>query len=180
MDFPCTKPLTIDIILNFSVICRFLFTVNGRILSAFVYYLHPLWLMKYHEKNIYILERNLSNSMKNVFNYRYIFPSYVGNIWKIITTVYWKIVFFCFVFKFVYCESWFRANQSLLLLLIAACFSGETTNITNFIIFGLTRSRLKPTIYRTRGKHANHNTTDVFWINTNMNVHNYYIFRLYK
>ena len=36
---------------------------------------------------------------------------------------------------------------------------GEATN-TNFIIFALTRSRLEPTIYRTRGEHANPNTTD--------------------
>jgi hypothetical protein len=36
---------------------------------------------------------------------------------------------------------------------------GEATN-TNFIIFVLTRSRLEPTIYRTRGEHANTNTTD--------------------
>ena len=36
---------------------------------------------------------------------------------------------------------------------------GEATN-TNFIIFALTRSRFEPTIYRTRGEHANTNTTD--------------------
>jgi hypothetical protein len=36
---------------------------------------------------------------------------------------------------------------------------GEATN-TNFIIFALTRSRFEPTIYRTRGDHANTNTTD--------------------
>jgi hypothetical protein len=36
---------------------------------------------------------------------------------------------------------------------------GEATN-TNFIVFVLTRSRLEPTIYRTRGEHANTNTTD--------------------
>jgi hypothetical protein len=35
---------------------------------------------------------------------------------------------------------------------------GEATN-TNFIVFGLTRSRLEPTIYHTSGKHANHYTT---------------------
>jgi hypothetical protein len=39
-------------------------------------------------------------------------------------------------------------------------FSGETTN-TNFIIFGLTRLGLEPTIYRTLGEHANHYATDV-------------------
>ena len=33
--------------------------------------------------------------------------------------------------------------------------SGEATN-TNFIVFGLTRPGLEPTIYRTRGEHANH------------------------
>jgi hypothetical protein len=36
---------------------------------------------------------------------------------------------------------------------------GEATN-TNFIVFVLTRPGLEPTIYRTRGKHANHYATD--------------------
>jgi hypothetical protein len=36
---------------------------------------------------------------------------------------------------------------------------GETPN-SNFIDFGLTRSGLEPTIYHTRGEHANHYTTD--------------------
>ena len=35
----------------------------------------------------------------------------------------------------------------------------ETTN-ANFIAFRLTRSGFEPTIYRTRGEHANHYTTD--------------------
>ena len=38
--------------------------------------------------------------------------------------------------------------------------SGEAIN-TNFIVFGLIRSELEPTIYYTRCKHANHYTTDV-------------------
>jgi hypothetical protein len=37
--------------------------------------------------------------------------------------------------------------------------SREATN-TNFIVFGLIRSGLEPTIYCTQGKHANHYTTD--------------------
>jgi len=37
--------------------------------------------------------------------------------------------------------------------------SEEATN-TNFIVFGLTRSRLEPTIYRTRGELSNHYTTN--------------------
>ena len=37
--------------------------------------------------------------------------------------------------------------------------SGEATN-TNFIVFGLTRTGLESTIYRTRGDHANHYATD--------------------
>ena len=40
--------------------------------------------------------------------------------------------------------------------------SGEATN-TNFIVFGLTRSRLEPTIYRTRSEHANQYSTDAVW-----------------
>jgi hypothetical protein len=39
-------------------------------------------------------------------------------------------------------------------------FSREATN-TNFIVFGLTRPGLEPTMYRTWGEHANHYTTDV-------------------
>jgi len=38
--------------------------------------------------------------------------------------------------------------------------SGEATN-TNLIVFGLTRWGLKPTIYLTRGEHANHYITRV-------------------
>ena len=37
--------------------------------------------------------------------------------------------------------------------------SGEATTNTNFIVFGLTRSGLEPTIYHTRGEHVNHYTT---------------------
>jgi hypothetical protein len=37
--------------------------------------------------------------------------------------------------------------------------SGEATK-TNCIVFGLTRSGLEPTIYHTRGEHANHYTID--------------------
>jgi hypothetical protein len=37
--------------------------------------------------------------------------------------------------------------------------SEEAAN-TNFIVFGLTRSMLKSTIYHTRGEHADHYTTD--------------------
>jgi hypothetical protein len=37
---------------------------------------------------------------------------------------------------------------------------GEATN-TNFNVFGFTRAGLEPTIYRNRGEHANHYTTDV-------------------
>jgi hypothetical protein len=50
--------------------------------------------------------------------------------------------------------------------------SGEATN-TNFIVFGLTRPMIEPKIYRIRGEHANHYTTDAvinFW----------YIFHIYK
>jgi hypothetical protein len=35
--------------------------------------------------------------------------------------------------------------------------SGEATN-NNFIVFGLTRSGLQPTMYHTQGEHANHYT----------------------
>jgi hypothetical protein len=37
--------------------------------------------------------------------------------------------------------------------------SGEATD-TNVTVFGFTRSGLEPTIYRTRGEHANQYTTD--------------------
>jgi hypothetical protein len=53
---------------------------------------------------------------------------------------------------------WFRANQSLLFLLNAACLT-EKQQI-QISVFGLTRPRLEPTIYRTRGEHANYYATD--------------------
>jgi hypothetical protein len=37
--------------------------------------------------------------------------------------------------------------------------SGQAVN-DNFIVFGLTRAGLKPTIYHTQGEHANHYATD--------------------
>jgi hypothetical protein len=40
--------------------------------------------------------------------------------------------------------------------------SGEAIN-TNFIVFGLTRPGLKPTIYHTRGEHANHYAIDAVY-----------------
>jgi hypothetical protein len=40
--------------------------------------------------------------------------------------------------------------------------SGEATN-TNCVVFGLTRSKLEPTIYRTRGENANQYATDAVW-----------------
>jgi hypothetical protein len=46
--------------------------------------------------------------------------------------------------------------ESLFLLLNAAC-SREATN-TNVKVFGLIRTELESTIYRTRSKHANHYT----------------------
>jgi hypothetical protein len=39
--------------------------------------------------------------------------------------------------------------------------SGEATN-TNFIVFGLTRSWLEPTIYHIRDEYASQYTTDAF------------------
>jgi hypothetical protein len=53
---------------------------------------------------------------------------------------------------------WFRANQSFLFLLNAACLA-EKQQISN-LVFGLTWLGLKPTIYRTWGKHANYYATD--------------------
>jgi hypothetical protein len=54
--------------------------------------------------------------------------------------------------------SWFQANQSLLFLLNAACLV-EKQQIP-ILVFGLTRSGLKPTIYHTQCEHANQYTTD--------------------
>jgi hypothetical protein len=48
----------------------------------------------------------------------------------------------------------FRASPSLLFLSCCFVVSRETTN-TNFVIFGLTRPGLDPTICRTQFEHAN-------------------------
>ena len=50
--------------------------------------------------------------------------------------------------------SQFQANQYLLFLFNAKCWNRDANS--NFIVFGLTWSRLELTIYRTRGKHANY------------------------
>ena len=55
--------------------------------------------------------------------------------------------------------SWFRADQSLLFLLNAACLP-EKQQISICIVFGMTRPGLEPTIYHTRGEHSNHYATD--------------------
>ena len=47
--------------------------------------------------------------------------------------------------------------------LLCCVLSGEATN-TNFIVFGLIRPEFEPPIYRTRGEHANHYTTDAVTI----------------
>jgi hypothetical protein len=78
---------------------------------------------------------------------------------------------------------WFRANQSLLLLIFVACLIGEATN-NNCLVFGLTQAqthdlprlwfdpssnpwsttslvwpKLKPMIYHTRDEYTNHYTS---------------------
>jgi hypothetical protein len=63
----------------------------------------------------------------------------------------------------------FRANQSLLFLFNAVCLA-EKQHIL-MLVFGLIRSRLKPTIYHTRGEHSNHYTTDSDFHDLNLNVY---------
>ena len=46
------------------------------------------------------------------------------------------------------------------------CACGEATN-ANFIVFGLTGRGLEPTVYHTRGEHANHYSTDA--VSTELN-----------
>jgi hypothetical protein len=58
------------------------------------------------------------------------------------------------------------SEQPVFVLSIWCCvFRGEATN-TNFIVFGLIRLGLEPTIYHTRGEHASHYNTDavvIYW-----------------
>ena len=53
---------------------------------------------------------------------------------------------------------WLWADQSMLLLLNAACLA-EKQHVPVFKVFGLTRPWIESTTFRTRGKHANHYTT---------------------
>ena len=62
-------------------------------------------------------------------------------------------------------------NQPIFALSPQCCGLSEKVTNTNFMIFGLTRPGLEPTIYHTRGEHANHHhyTADVVqmdWICT--------------
>ena len=55
-------------------------------------------------------------------------------------------------------------SQPVFALIPYCCvLNGEATN-TNVIVLGLTRSGLEPTIYRTRGEHANHYTINAVQI----------------
>jgi hypothetical protein len=67
-------------------------------------------------------------------------------------------VLYCFHLSIFDKLSRFRANPSLFLLLNAVCLV-EKQQIP-ILVFGLTLSGLEPTIYRIRGEHVNHYTTD--------------------
>jgi hypothetical protein len=72
---------------------------------------------------------------------------------------------------------WFRANQSLLFLLNAACLAEKQAN-TIFIVFGLTQPGLESTMfYRTRGEHANHYATDAVIFRESLKLPNKSLFR---
>ena len=51
-------------------------------------------------------------------------------------------------------------SQPVFALFPQHCMLSREAANTNLIVFGLTRPGLEPTIYRTRGKHVNHYTTD--------------------
>ena len=80
--------------------------------------------------------------------------AYWNNSPRIYMLLHWETLF------------WFWTNQSLVLLRSAGCFA-EKQRILNFAVFCLTRPELEPTIYRTRGEHANHYTTDEVIYNRN-------------
>ena len=68
-----------------------------------------------------------------------------------------KVSLSCLHFSLLFSEG--EVKSAYFLQVWWALLRGEATN-TNFIVFGLTQSRLEPTIYRTWGEHANHYTTD--------------------
>ena len=70
--------------------------------------------------------------------------------------------------------SWFQANQSFLFLLNAMCLA-EKKQI-RISVFGFTLSGPKPTIYRTRGEHANHYITDAVLRNRNSYIDSLMVF----
>ena len=55
---------------------------------------------------------------------------------------------------------------------------GEATH-TNCIVFGLTRSGLEPTIYRTREEHANHYTTETVYVSKMYSKHTIIMYPLH-
>ena len=66
---------------------------------------------------------------------------------------------------------WLHRHPVFALPPLCCVLSREATN-TNFIVFGLTRSGLEPTIYRTRGEHTNHYTTDA--VSLKLGIANYF------
>jgi len=51
-------------------------------------------------------------------------------------------------------------SQPFFALIPWCCMLNKEAANTNYIIFGLTRLGLEPTIYHTRGQHANYYTTN--------------------
>ena len=61
------------------------------------------------------------------------------------------------IFQLYHCENKIIFNE---LMNDEIRFVLEQHANTNFIVFGLTRPGLEPTIYRSRGEHTNHYNTD--------------------
>ena len=62
-------------------------------------------------------------------------------------------------------------SQPVFVLSPQCCVLCEEATNTNFIIFGLTRPVLEPTIYRTRGEHANYYATDAVELHLMCGLH---------
>jgi hypothetical protein len=97
-------------------------------------------------------------SYRGIWRIQKRFPQYGIPIWRFVTKYQISAINNCWEKCDEKCAYMFNVYKNQLSR--QCCVLSEEATNTNFIVFSLTRSGLEPTIYHTRGEHANHYTID--------------------
>ena len=137
---------------NQNPILSWLITVSVTRVTWRVPLMEHTWLLYHGESNLHFNEMMMIMMMSalyqtNTLIWIFIMRAHCKNRRRIDMSFHSHTLF------------WFWANQSFVLLISAMCLAEKQQNIC-LIVFGLTRLALEPKIYRIRGEHVNHNTTN--------------------